>query len=151
MEIKIERRFTNNLFLETWSNRNLEDELRHAEFGSNGGWLQKSRADILAYYFLDSDDLIMCGMFRLKQWAYKERKIEQFKEVAQSKYIQLNDTWGRLVPISILERDISCRRLKVKQLTLPIDDRAMRARRVMAQWMQPNDPRLRAFDAEFGL
>ncbi len=70
VEIKIEQAWTGNLFLETWSKRNLEDKASHAELGSAPGWLLKTRADLLLYYFLDTDDLVTLPVFRLKQWAF---------------------------------------------------------------------------------
>src|ERR1043166_1316452 len=47
VEIKCERKWTGNLFLETWSNRNLEDRQSHARRGCNPGWLYKLNADLL--------------------------------------------------------------------------------------------------------
>lgn len=58
VELKIERRFTGNLFIETWRNR---------EWGTPG-WLHTCHADQLAYYFLDEDRLITCGMSALRHW-----------------------------------------------------------------------------------
>jgi hypothetical protein len=58
VEIKVEQAWTGNLFLETWSNRNLESKATHAELGSTPGWLIKTRADMLLYYFLDGDNLV---------------------------------------------------------------------------------------------
>ena len=52
IELKAEEKHTGNLFLETWSNKNLDNKLSHAERGSNPGWLQKLSADLLLYYFI---------------------------------------------------------------------------------------------------
>lgn len=121
-EIKIEQRHTGNLFLETWSNRNLDDVGSHAERGCNPGWMVKLRADLLLYYFLDSDDLYSIPMFRLKKWAFGSRTsaphIYEFREVSQSRYGQLNETVGRLVPIHILQNEVGLRHTKVRQLNL---------------------------------
>lgn len=126
VEVKSEQRFTGNLFLETWSNRNLDDLFRHAEVGSNPGWLHKSRADILFYHFLDHDKLYVFNLFALKRWAFNEPsqvrassaedaagfkgpllgRIYDFREIRQSKYKQMNDTWGRIVPIKVLEKEV---------------------------------------------
>ena len=43
LEIKVARHWTGNLFLETWSNLNLEDREAHAEHGSTPGWMVTSR------------------------------------------------------------------------------------------------------------
>lgn len=119
-EIKIEQRHTGNLFLETWSNRNLDDRVSHAERGSNPGWMLKLRADLLLYYFLDTDDLYSVPLFRLKQWAFgcraKPGRLYAFKEVSQQRYGQLNETVGRIVPIAILRDEVGLRHTKVQQL-----------------------------------
>lgn len=108
VELKAEQKHTGNLFLETWSNRNLDDVNSHGERGSNPGWLVKVRADLLFYHFLDVDALYILPLFRLKQWAFgtatRPAHIYDpaFKEVPQGKYNQANDTHGRLVPVAVL-------------------------------------------------
>lgn len=124
VEIKVEEKHTGNLFLETWSNRNLNDKSAHAERGSNPGWLVHCRADALLYYFLDTDDLYTINLFRLKRWAFGSSEsaphIYLHSEKPQSKYVQPNDTHGRVVPISVLHEEISSgiRHCKVRQLSL---------------------------------
>jgi hypothetical protein len=110
IELKAEEEFTGNLFLETWSNKNLCSQKSHAERGSEPGWLVKSRADLLLYYFLDTDDLFVCKMLALQRWAFgdgKPGKVWGFQEVRQNKYVQKNDTWGHLVSIDLLKRDLT--------------------------------------------
>lgn len=70
LELKVERHWTGNLFLETWSNRNLDDRDAHYEHGSTPGWLVTSRADRPRVYFLDSDDLVTVPLLRLKRSAF---------------------------------------------------------------------------------
>lgn len=127
VELKSERTHTGNLFLETWSNKNLENMQHRADYGMNPGWLHKSRADLLFYYFLDTDQLYIAQMFALQRWAFGSRsspqanlyasrladptaRIEYFEdwypEVFQKKYAQTNDTWGRLVPVKTLMRNM---------------------------------------------
>ena len=121
VEIKVEQAWTGNLFLETWSNRNLESKATHAELGSTPGWLIKTRADMLLYYFLDSDDLVTLPVFRLKQWAFgsgDEGGIYRFREKRQGRYAQANDSWGRCVPVDVLEQEIGAKRAKVRQMSL---------------------------------
>ncbi len=122
IEVKVEAKTTGNLFLETWSNRNLEDKANHASHGSNPGWLIHSRADLLLYYFLDTDDLYIIKLFKLKRWAFghgeQSGEIYRFPEVSQSKYHQKNDTHGRLVSLSALKELKIVRHCKVKQLAL---------------------------------
>lgn len=123
-EIKAEERWTGNLFLETWSNRNFSDRDSHAERGSNRGWMDHCRADLLLYYFLDADWLYTVDLFRLKQWAFgfggQDGHIYDYPERAQSKYGQRNETCGRLVPIEDLARALGTgfRRCRVKQLPM---------------------------------
>ena len=124
VEVKIEQKWTGNLFLETWSNRNLESKQAHGERGQKPGWLISQRADLLFYYFLDVDALLVIPVFALKQWAFgtgdTPGHIYAWKEVRQGKYAQRNDTWGRLVNVDALARDIPLRRFSVRQLSLDI-------------------------------
>ncbi len=121
LEIKVERHWTGNLFLETWSNRNLEDRASHHERGSTPGWLVTSRADLLLFYFLDTDDLITVSMLRLKRWAFgsgPQGGVYAWPEKQQFRYGQRNDTWGRCVPVEHLEREVGARRAHVRQMDL---------------------------------
>lgn len=122
VELKAEEKHTGNLFLETWSNKNLTDAQSHAERGSTMGWLFSCRADLLMYYFLDSDDLHIIPLLRLKRWAFglglRPGRLYDFPEVEQHKYGQPNDTHGRLVEIATLASEIEFKRIKVRQLAL---------------------------------
>jgi len=127
-EIKVEEKHTGNLFLETWSNRNLSDRASYGERGGNRGWLDHSRADLLMYYFLDSDDLYTLDLFWLKRWAYGYKRpdgtqsppnIGQYEE--KGPYVfQLNETRGVPVKIEILQKALRkyMRTCKVGQLSL---------------------------------
>lgn len=123
IEIKAEERHTGNLFLETWSNKNLDDAFNHAQIGSKEGWLKTIRADCLWYYFLDTGDLYVIDLLRLKQWAFgvneKPGNIYRFKEVPQKKYNQKNDTYGRLVPIEVLKKEVGVKHFSVPPITPP--------------------------------
>jgi hypothetical protein len=123
-EIKAEQRATGNFFIETWSNKNLSDRASHAERGSNRGWLDKLRADILLYYFIDADELYAINLFRLQQWAFTAGPrgggcLERYREVRQSRYQQANDTWGRLVPIEDIRREVGFRKISPRRIELP--------------------------------
>lgn len=92
-----------NLFLETWSNR--------SKF--NPGWMFKSDADMLWYYFLKEKLLYIFHFPELKKWAFVEinnnsraGRIWDFKAAQQKKRAQKNDTWGRCVPIKIITEEI---------------------------------------------
>jgi hypothetical protein len=123
IEIKTEQENRHhNFFLETWSNKNLDDKRSHAERGSNPGWLLKLRADVLFYYFLASDDLFIIDLFKLKRWAFgcneHQGKIWEYDEKLQGKSRQMNDTWGRCVPICVIRKEVGLTRTKVAQLQL---------------------------------
>jgi hypothetical protein len=111
VEFKIEQRHTGNLFLETWSNLNRR----------NPGWMLKLNTDILLYYFLDAGVLYSIGFQRLVKWAFGDSdkfqngervqrrspgRIYEFPEKRQGKRDQLNDTWGRLVPVAVLKNEV---------------------------------------------
>jgi hypothetical protein len=122
VEIKAEEKHTGNFFLETWSNKNLNDRNSHAERGSNPGWLSKLRSDLLMYYFLDKDILYIVDMFSLQQWAFggggSPASIYKFNEVPQGKYSQANDTWGRIVPIRTIYEEVGLKWCYLRQLEL---------------------------------
>lgn len=130
-EIKVEEKRTKNLFLEIWSNRNLNERENHATYGSNPGWLYHSRADWLFYLFLDTEDLFVIDLFALKRWAFgfvhtDGREFdpnlfsEEFRQVGQRKYVQRNETIGRLVPIALLQKRLKgkFKHCHVRQLSL---------------------------------
>jgi hypothetical protein len=115
VELKCERNFTGNVFLETWSNRNLNDRDSHAMRGSNPGWVIKSKSDLLFYYFISNDHLYVFDLFRLKGWAHIGRNLGRFNEKAQGKYQQMNDTHGVIVPLETLKREVGFRLLHPRQ------------------------------------
>ena len=88
-----------NFFLETWSN------LSRLTIG----WMFTLRADWLFYYFLESDELHIIPLPKLQRWAFIEKKIYDFPECKQGKYVQLNDSWGRCVPIKVLQKELKLR------------------------------------------
>ncbi len=96
LEIKVEdKNLHDNLFLESWSNKS-----RY-----NPGWLIKSEADLLVYYFLADDEAFVFNLQKLKNWAFKSMlgkwQVANYPEKMQEKYKQRNDTWGWCVPIDI--------------------------------------------------
>lgn len=101
IELKIEEENSfGNLFIETWSNKNWW----------NPGWIYKSKAEWLFYYFLREDALYQVSMNNLKRFVFstgESGKVETFaryKEKAQRKYNQPNQTCGLCVPIEDLEK-----------------------------------------------
>jgi hypothetical protein len=122
VELKADDTDYPNLFLETFSNKNLDSPLNHSGRGSRAGWLITQGADILLYHRLQFDELLAIPMLRLKRWALghegEPARIYGFPEKRQGQRAQLNDTWGRCVPIAVIEREVGLRRFSVKQLTL---------------------------------
>lgn len=86
-----------NFFLETWRDK------------SKGvrGWIHKEcSAKWLAYYFIEDKELWMISLPSLKVWAFGFGRLQKFTEKVQSKRLQENDAWGRVVPIELLEREL---------------------------------------------
>jgi hypothetical protein len=63
----------------------------------------------------------LMGLPRLKQWAFgsgEEGGIYRWPENRQGRYAQANDSWGRCVPVDVLEREVGGKRAKVRQMSL---------------------------------
>ena len=119
VEIKTQRRWTGNLFLEVWSNKNLNDRGSHVERGSTPGWMITCRADVVGFHFLDADTVLFLPLFRLQQWAFGTGdvpgRIYEFPERCQRRYAQPNDSWGRIVPVDVLAAEVGVRRHALAQ------------------------------------
>lgn len=119
VEIKTQRRWTGRLFLETWSNRNLENRASHVERGSTPGWLISCRADVIGFHFLDADTVLFLPLFQLQRWAFgtgdQPGRIYDFPELRQRRYFQPNESLGRLVPVEVLAREIGIERASLRQ------------------------------------
>ena len=98
-----------NLFLETWSNRQR----------FTVGWMYTLNADFLFYYFIENRQLFICNFQALKKWAFIDSNIYKYTEKPQSKYTQLNDTWGRCVPINILKNEVCFKEYILEDETIP--------------------------------
>jgi len=97
IEVKTEaEKRTPNFFLETWSNL--------SRF--TPGWMITLQSDILWYYFQREHLLYSIPFAKLKQWAFIKRRIYEYPEKRQNKWAQLNDTWGRCVPIEIIGNEV---------------------------------------------
>ncbi len=97
VEVKIEEKWTGNLFLETFSNRSRE--------WYKDGWIYYCKADILLYYFLDVGILLSISLKQLQDWAVFEKDgMFDLPHVAQTKRKQRNATWGRIVPVEHLKK-----------------------------------------------
>lgn len=94
VEVKTEVNGSKNFFIETWSRKNGPPTVR--------GWLFKMRdVDFLYYLFLERKVLYKMSGKALFQWLdpLGQKRYRRYREVPQKKYIQENDTYGRLVPI----------------------------------------------------
>lgn len=100
-ELKAELNYTGNLFLETWSN-----------YDVNEGWMKKLRCDFLLYHFLSNNRLYFIDFPELQRWSFDEKNIYRFREKQQRKYEQLNITCGHIVPIQILKRELDHSKFK---------------------------------------
>jgi hypothetical protein len=90
-----ENRF-GNFFIETWRNKS----------AGEGGWITKNCiAKFLGYYFHRDKELYMIKFQEFRKWA--EHNITRFPEKEQSKRIQENDAWGRVVPIQVVEHSVT--------------------------------------------
>ena len=107
VEIKCDGTDYDNLFLETWSNRNFEPR--------KPGWMMTNMADSLWYYFIKRDELLIFNFRKLWNWAHCEPqrsvsggcgRMYDFKEPPQNKFVQMNKTTGRCVPISVLAEEV---------------------------------------------
>ncbi len=129
LELKTEQERRPNLFLETFSNKNLHNATNHAGRGGTAGWIITSGATLLCYQFLDTDDLFFANMFRLKQWAFTglnkagtAGRIYNWEEKPAKRDGQLNDTWGRCVPIEVIHKEVGLRHCKARQLMLDLGE-----------------------------
>jgi hypothetical protein len=93
-EVKVEERYTGNLFVETWSNWADEPEKL------NPGWSVKVAGHWLFYVFLDRNIIYMLPRHETLRFVWKHH--EKFPERTQGKAHQKNKTRGVLVPIEIL-------------------------------------------------
>lgn len=100
IEVKAEEAHTGNLFIERWSNRHR----------FTPGWFETLTTDLLWCHFLDLDVVYELPFMKLRQWMYWHEGrgfplANRFQHAKQSKYNQLNDTWGYIVPLKDLNAD----------------------------------------------
>lgn len=114
VEIKAEQQETGNLFLESWSN------LSRFKLG----WMFTLESDLIFYYFIDTENLYVMSFWELRRWAFIRRRFYAYREVKQAAYDQLNDTYGRPVPIRVLAAEAGLRRYRMTNegaVRLPIE------------------------------
>lgn len=106
VEVKTERENRHgNFFLETWSNR----PMGPLDPNLNLGWLYKLRCDVLLYFFIESGEIYSVPFGKLRYWCFCSgwnKGIYAFDEKPQATYQQLNNTFGRCVPIDVIRREV---------------------------------------------
>lgn len=141
VELKADATALTNVFLETWSNRNLDDLGNRHAVGRKPGWLLTLNADLLFYHFINQDKLLVANLPALQRWAFcapsrnmsepingrgdrvrLQGRLWDFREVRQAAYEQKNDTRGRPVPVPILLNEVepAPKLLSVRQLSLDL-------------------------------
>lgn len=140
VELKADATSYGNLFLETWSNRNLDDLANRHVGGRKPGWLLTLNADLLFYHFTNQDKLVIFNLPALQRWAFcalsrnmsepnqrgertrLQGRLWDFRETVQKQSSQKNDTWGRPVPIDVLLKEVTPtpKVVSVRQLTLDL-------------------------------
>jgi hypothetical protein len=115
IELKAEEKDYGNVFLEEWSNR----------AWYNRGWLDKLDTDFLWYHTLSVDRLLIIPFPRLRKWAFLTEshlvpdgngRMYDFPCKPQCQYEQLNDTWGRCIPIEVIRREVGLKELHPLEL-----------------------------------
>lgn len=103
VEVKSERKFTGNLFIENFSDFRLDRR--------NEGWLFSLKTDELWYYFKDAGVVLRLDFQALRRWLIDApnparrqftARIWTYRVLAQQAYEQANNTHGVLVPIADL-------------------------------------------------
>lgn len=63
--------------------------------------------------------MLFLPLFRLQQWAFgigeAPGRIYDFPERQQRRYVQRNDSWGRVGPIETLAREVGMKRAGLRQ------------------------------------
>ena len=113
LEYKVERRWTGNLFIEIWSNQKRQTK----------GWAYKLECDFVLFYFGDKDKLVIVHWPTMWGWLNTRKpsgllQMDPYKLVEQKEHIQPNDTWGKLVNVSEVLKNVRSCVISVRQLEL---------------------------------
>lgn len=123
VDFKCERRSSRNVFVETYSNLDLEGRLAP-------GWLHHLQTDEIWYLFADTGALHRLCLPALRAWlgevtdapdGRRQVRLMGFREVLQQTHAQRNRTVGRLVPLAALEaaRTSEGRKILLNSYVLP--------------------------------
>lgn len=102
VELKTRERTRGDFVWEVFSNGCLDNARKHGERPATAGWGMTSPSQIKADLFLDSHDVYLYSMFRVKHWLWVEHGHRSFDLVRQTKYHQPNDTWFFIIPYTKL-------------------------------------------------
>ena len=92
LEIKVDSYLTNNLFYELYSNFDLKTQ----------GAMEKTEADLIAYYYSAKDILYIINPKELKKYVHKYEKWLEPKYIPNSTYYAM----GYAIPITELGKNI---------------------------------------------
>lgn len=92
LEIKVDSYLTNNLFYELYSNYELKTQ----------GCLEKTKADLIAYYYSAKDILYIIDPIKLRKYVHKYQKWLVPKFIPNSTY----QAMGYLISLEELGKDI---------------------------------------------
>lgn len=126
VDFKCERRSSRNIFVETYSNLDLEGHLAP-------GWLHHLQTDEIWYLFADTGALHRICLPSLRAWlgevvpvhgdpsGRRQVRLMGFREVLQQTHAQPNRTVGRLIPLATLEaaRTSEGRKIVLNSYVLP--------------------------------
>lgn len=111
IEAKIERRYTGNFFIETWSNWT-SDPRR-----INHGCMVKTMAHHLCYCFMDKRVCYMMNRKLVLDYVFSNH--DKYTETTQRRHAQMNVTRGLLVPVLEIEEMLNNAGKPVQYLELP--------------------------------
>jgi len=91
-----------NFYLETWSNK-----------PQNRGWFKKCLADYILYHFLEDNVIYIFDLQKAQE--YIESNPDKYAEKPQSKYNQMNKSYGICASISDIMHVAGCLTVKLEK------------------------------------
>lgn len=128
VEVKVERNYTGNFFIEEWS----------CVPRGNEGWLMTSRADYMAYMFMAHEVMYVFRLSSLRGWLLSQcgdgRALDGYKAIhAQG---DASDSQGRIVPICDVAREVGLKEFRGR----PLESTQFSGRLPSATWDFDVDP-----------
>lgn len=119
IEAKVERRYTGNFFIETWSN------WTHDPRRLNHGCMVKTMAHHLCYCFMDKRACYMMNRKLTLDYVFSSH--DKYPETTQRRHAQMNVTRGLLVPVTEIEAMLEEAGRPVQYIELPMPENATAA------------------------